>query len=81
MTSRSKPPRPSYQLIRSILATNEKHGPAHRLDSKAEGFVVVLEEPQKTADRTRATKKINGTGVETRILCEYRFDGWFHRMA
>jgi len=81
MTSRSKPPRTRNKLIRSILTTDEKHSPAHRLDSEAEGFVMVLEKPQETADCARASKKINILGVEMRILREQRFDGRFDGMA
>lgn len=81
MPSRPKPPWPSNKLIRRILAPYKKHSPPDRLDSETKSLVVVLEEPQQTADSACTSEKINFLGVETRMLGEDRFDRGFDGVA
>lgn len=53
-----------YELVWGILAADEEYSPAHRFDGEAKSFVVVLEEPQKIAQRTRASKNVDVLSVE-----------------
>ena len=78
MSSRSEASWAGYKLVRSVLTANKEHSSAHRFDNKAEGLVVVLEEPQKITQSTRASEDINCLGIETRVLREDRFDCRFH---
>ena len=69
-----------YELVRSILAANKEHSPAHIFDGEPESLVVVLKEPSKIAQRTRASKDIYRLGIEMWVLGEDRFDRRFHGM-
>ena len=80
MSSRSEASWASDQLIWGVLATDKEHSPAHRFDNEAESLVVVLKESQKIAQRTRASKHINGLGIEMGILREHSFNCRLHGM-